>query len=255
MASASPSDSALLQQIWLKVKNLDAMEKKLDGLDSKFNEISGKVTELSNTVSAHATSIAEIQAELAKTKADMKTLKTNQNSREQRLRATTVRLFNFPSFTGESLDNFKALATKVYERVLRPTLVAAKAAGDVGSVPQLQNVIESCFRIYPQSPAPPSSPSPIIICLVNNSVKSAVMKHRKHIQSPSDSEKEATGGRRFILVEDLTPEAHGLLKALQQDDRTEKVWSFNGHIHFTKPGVQGYKKVKNIFDPLDTILQ
>ena len=79
------------------------------------------------------------------------------------------------------------------------------------------------------------------------------MKHRKAIPAPSDGEREA-GVRRFLLVEDLTPEAYGLLKDLQKDTRTEKVWTINGNIFFTKPGVPGYKKVRNIFDSIDTIL-
>ena len=79
------------------------------------------------------------------------------------------------------------------------------------------------------------------------------MKHRKAIPPPSDGEKK-DGIRRFVLVEDLTPEAHSLLKALQQDTRTEKVWSINGQICYTRPGIPGFKKVRNIFDPLEAIL-
>jgi hypothetical protein len=47
------------------------------------------------------------------------------------------------------------------------------------------------------------------------------------IPSPSDAEK-AAGFKRFILVEDLSPANHKLLKDLQNDDRVEKVWSVDG---------------------------
>lgn len=249
-------DDTLLQQIWDKVKNLDAVEQKIDGLSTRFDSLSTKVSSLESTVNQHTSDIAEIRAELAASRAEVKVLKTSHHLREQRLRSSTVRLFNYPYFVGESLDNFKGLTTKIYERIIRPTLVAAKAAGDVGSVQQQQNVIEACFRIYPASEGGASSTppaSPIIIRLANSSVKQSVMKHRKAIPAPSDNEREA-GCRRFVLVEDLTPEAYGLLRALQQDARTEKVWSTNGHIFYTRPGVPGYKKVRNIFDDIETIL-
>ena len=70
---------------------------------------------------------------------------------------------------------------------------------------------------------------------------------------PPEGEREA-GIRRYIVVEDLTPDAHHLLKQLQADDRTEKVWSQNGQIYFSRPGVSGFSKVKNIFDTVDSIL-
>ncbi len=256
---SSDANTLLLAQIWDKVKNLDAMERKIDDLSTRLDSISTTVTSLQSTVDTHTSDIAQLRSEI-------KTLKTSQQVREQRLRASTIRLFNYPYFAGESLDNFKALTAKVYDRVIRPTLVAAKSAGDVGSVQQQQNVVESCFRVYPRGHSGaagdaandgatgPSTPSgPIIIRLSNTAIKSTIMKHRKSIPPPSDGERR-DGVRRFVLVEDLTPEAYGLLKALQQDTRTEKVWSSHGQLFYTVPGVPGYKRVRNIFDSIDTIL-
>ena len=250
------SRDPLLNQIWDKVKNLDAVEEKIDGLSTRLDGLKTTVDTLQNTVNTHTSEIAEIRSELATTRAEVKSLKTSHHVREQRLRSTTVRLFNYPYFRGESLDNFKALAAKIYERIIRPTLVAAKTAGDAGSVQQQQNVIEACFRVYARNQSDEASApasTPIIIRLASSSIKQLVMKHRKAIPPPSEGEKK-DGIRRFVLVEDLTPEAHSLLKALQQDSRTEKVWSINGQICYTKPGIPGIIKVKNIFDPLESIL-
>lgn len=131
-------------------------------------------------------------------------------------------------------------------------MVAAKAAGDLGSVPQQQNVMESCFRAYQQSePSPGDTPSPVIVRLVNRNFKVAVLKNRRAITAANPGE---AGSKRVIVVEDLTQPAHKLLKELQGDSRVEKVWSVNGQIHYSRVGVAGYKKVKNIFDSIDTIL-
>ena len=80
-----------------------------------------------------------------------------------------------------------------------------------------------------------------------------MQQRRSHLPQPSEGEKKS-GVRRFVIAEDLTPPAHKLLKAMQADKRTEKVWSVNGLIHFSVPGKTGYKKVKSVFDTLDQIL-
>ena len=220
----------IVQQL-KKLNALDTLSTKMDGISASLNQLTSKVETLQQTVSANTTDIAankadiaELRGELQKNKTEVKALKTSHNLREQRLRSTTVRLFNFPVTIGESLDNYRPLETKVYEKIVRPAIVAAKAAGYVGSVSQQQNCIEACFRVFsPREPEPGSPLLPVIIRLSSNAIKFAVMKNRKHIPAPGDSEK-STGIRRFILVEDLTPEAHSLLKALQKDSRAEKVW-------------------------------
>ena len=70
---------------------------------------------------------------------------------------------------------------------------------------------------------------------------------------PSEGEKLA-GGKHFVVVEDLTPPAHKLLKALQANSRTEKVWSVNGHICDSLPQKKGYKRVRSVFDSIESIL-
>ena len=247
-------DSDKLDLILEKLKSFDTLEKKIDNLDSKFNDLSTTVNTLNTTVASHTSEIAEIRAELAKNKEDIRSLKVSHNNREQRLRACTLRLFNFPTAPGESVDNYKPLAAKVYDRIIRPALSAAKGAGDIGTLPQQQNAMEACFRVFsPQGPVPPTTSPPVIIRLVSMAVKTAVMKHRRAVPLPSEGER-AVGIRRFVLVEDLTPDTHSLLKALQADSRTEKAWSVNGNIMFTRPGVVGVKKVRSVFDSLDTIL-
>lgn len=240
---------------------LDLILTKLDSLETQIGSISKDLTTLNNTVTTLKTSvesntseIAELKARMDKHDKEMLLLKSSHHKREQRLRSNTIRLFNFPYTLGESLENFKSLTSKVYDRVIKPTLVAAKAAGDLGSVPQQSTVIENCFRAYRKEEEPSNrSPPPVLIRLAGPNFKFAIMKNRRVIPPPSDGERKA-GLRSFVLVEDLTPEAHSLLRALQQDSRTEKVWSVNGTIHFSKPGVSGYRKVRSVFDSVDSIL-
>ncbi len=253
-------DDYIIQQL-KKLDTLEALNTKIDGIATDLRSLSATVAVLQTTVSNNSTSIAtntsdiaELREEMTKYKAEVKALKTTHNMREQRLHATTIRLFNFPTMDGESVDNYRPLALRIYDRFIRPALVAAKAAGDIGVVSQQQNCIEACFRVFsPREPSPGAPPPPVIIRLSTNSIKFAVMKHRKHVLAPNDTERLG-GAKRFIIVEDLTPEAHSLLKALQSDSRTEKVWTLNGVIHYSRPGILGFSKVKNVFDTVDEIL-
>ena len=252
-------DDYIVQQL-KKLDALDTLNTKIDNIATSLNQLTTQVNSIQSSVDSNtadiaknSTAIAELRAELQQNKLDVKSLKTSHNQREQRLRATTIRLFNFPVILGESVDNYRPLATRVYDKVLKPALVAARAAGDVGSVSQQQNCVEACFRAFsPKEPPPGAAPPPIIIRLVSNAIKFAVMKNRKHIPAPVEDSQ--LGVKRYVLVEDLTPEALSLFRSLQRDERTEKVWTLNGVIHYTKPGISGFSKVKNIFDPLDTIL-
>jgi len=236
-----------------KVSKLDAMEEEISKINRGLTTLTSTVNTIQGTVNTHTQDIVNIRQELEKQKAELHAVKTAQHVREQRLRATTLRVFNFPHTMGETVDNFKGLSAKVYDRILKPALVAAKAAGDLGTVPQQQTVLEACFRVYRREGEDQNLRAPVIIRLANTTFKAAIMKHRRCIAAPSDVEKR-DGIRRFIVVEDLTPEAHSLLKKLQEDDRTDKVWSYNGVIHYSLPGVSGYKRVRNIFDPVDSYL-
>ena len=242
-----------LDLILSKVNKLDSIEERIAGISTSLNTLTTKVTALSTTVETHSSDIAELRSRLDKQSDEIRSLKSSHHKREQRLRSNTARLFNFPYAVGESLENFKSLTGKVYDRVIKPTLVAAKAAGDICTVPQQQTAIENCFRVYHGEVTADKPPPPVVIRLAGPNIKFAVMKNRRCVPLPSDGERKS-GLRNFILVEDLTPEAHGLLKALKQDSRTEKVWSVNGTVHFTRPGVPGYCKVRSVFDTVDSIL-
>ncbi len=247
-----------LDRILEELKKLDVLDKKFDSLNTKIETLTATTTTLRTDVTANTTDINNLRAEFESFKQTSQTetrqLKTAFNNREQQLRSTTIRVFNMPVVGGESIDNYKALANRVYERLLRPALVAAKAAGDLGVIPQQATIIEACYRVFQQrEPEPGAPPAPVVVRLSSRQFKFSVMKYRKAAASPSEADRE-TGGKRLIVVEDLTPPAHKLLKELQADSRVEKVWTINGQVHYVLTGTAGYKKVKNIFDPIDSFL-
>ena len=238
-----------------KLNLLDDVVAKLGKLEFTVGNISSAVDNLARNVQANTEDILNLRYEFEafkkETVAELRSVKHSLNLREQQLKSTQVRVFNFPV----AADEETSLSLRIYNRILKPLLAAAKAAGDLGSVPQVQNVVESCYRIlYKEEPAAGQPPPPIIIRFVNKQLKIAVLKQRRHaMPTPSEGEQKK-GIKRFVIVEDLTPPAHKLLKALQDDERTDKVWSVNGQIHYSLPGKTGYKKVRSVFDHIDQIL-
>jgi hypothetical protein len=186
---------------------------------------------------------------------EVKSLKENINNRDQADRGNTLRLFGLPMSREES-DSSKTTAAVVYDRVLKPILSAAKTKGGVPSVPQLATLVSDCYRVgKPSSPDSSSSAPPIIIKFLNPHHRLAILKHKKdNTPSPSDAER-AAGFKRFILVEDLSPANHKLLKDLQNDERVEKVWSVDGRIRFVLSGEdQSVKRMKSVFDSIENII-
>ena len=246
----SPIDSKL-DEILARLGKLDVLESKMDELSRTVSGLTTSVNTLKTDVAANTAAIAEIRQELAADKKEIRSLKEQLNHWEQLLRGSTVRVFNLLPLRGESVGNYHGLTNRVYDKIIKPCLVAAKANGEVGTVPQVQNCIEACCRVFsPTEPEPGAPPMPVVVRLASPALKTAVMKSRKAIPAP-----EEPSTRRVLVVEDLTPPAHKLLKELQKDTRTSKVWSVNGRICYkTTRNPESVLRVKSVFASVEQIL-
>jgi len=230
---------------------LDQILASLKTLNSKFDKLESKVTVLQVTSAAHDHSITELQKEV-------KQLKEAGNVRDQEARANVIRIFNLPVADDESANSNKILAAKVYDRVFKPVLTAAKAKGDLATLPQHQTLIEDCFRARgPSSNSSSNSgpPPPVIVKLTTHAYKVALMRNKKdNIPAPSRSE-VSSGVRPLFMVEDLTAVTHLKMKELKEDKRVAKVWSVDGLIRLTLSTAPEYViKVKSPFVDFEKIL-
>jgi hypothetical protein len=217
-----------------------------------------QVNKLEERVAALETKVASQDATINTLVKENKASKEMANSRDQEARGNTIRLFGLPVSHDET-SGAKPLSNIVYDRILKPILTAARTKGDISSVPHAANLIDECYRSgRPAAGATASAsdtPLPIIIKL-SRIHRTAILKNKRlNIPSPTDAEK-AAGIKRFIVVEDLTPANHKVMKDLQADDRVEKVWSVDGRLRLVLNGEdKSVKKVKSVFDPIDTIIQ
>ena len=239
MTSEAKLDLILKQLEQLKA--LGPIQSSLEGLTMAMGEVKEDVMNLKYDVAEHHDRLAALER-------DMLEQKDVSNQQQQQLRALTLRLLNFPVIPGEGDNNNAGLRARVYDTVLKPLLVAAKAAKDLATVPQMATVIEACFRPF-NAAANSTGPPQVIIKLTSRPIKIAIMKQKKnHLPKPAGTDK------RFILVEDLTPATHKMLTSIVKAKVFEKVWTIDGVIKYTVEGQEGIKTVKSVFVPLAKVI-
>jgi len=248
-----PPNASLEEKVDLILFFLAGMAKKQEQVDALVVQV--------NTLEAKLASQEIIINTLSK---ESRTAKEAINNREQADRGNTLRLFGLPLTTDEQ-DGNKTISSIVYDRVLKPILIAAKNKGLATSVPQLSNLITDCYRVGKPSSssggsgasgAAAATPPPIIIKFGNPQHRLAILKNKKASTPPPTEAERFAGSKRFVLVEDLTSANHRMLKDLQNDERVSKVWSVDGRIRFVLSGQdESIKRVKSVFDTPDSVIQ
>jgi uncharacterized coiled-coil protein SlyX len=237
----------------LEIPPSATMEEKIDLILFYLADISKKqgiIVKLEEKITVLESKTASQEATISSLCKEVRMLKESNNDRDQASRGLTLRLFGLP-LTKDEQDGTKTTSSVAYDRILKPVLSAAKTKGIITSIPQLPTLVSECYRARRSGSGPPESASapPIIIKFINPLHRLALLRCKKdNTPSPSDSER-AAGFKRFVMVEDLTPANHTMLKDLQNDDRVSKVWSVDGRIRFVLSGDdQSVKKVKSVFD-------
>ena len=245
MAKKTDAKMDLILEQLKQLDQLAPMSLKIDNLHTSLGSFKEELGCLTFTVQGHEDRLVALER-------DLKSQKEFANSQQQQLRSLTVRLLNVSYTPGESVNNYAMLKESVYNRFLLPLLTKALDNNDISTIPPATNILDSCFRPYVSTPG--KQPPPVIIKLSSRQLKIAVMKNKRELPKPTAAETEA-GITRFILVEDLTPDNHRTLAALSKSKLTDKVWSVDGRIKFTKanrPDV--VMTMKSVYDPITKIL-
>jgi hypothetical protein len=223
----------VLQLLIRQSRQLTIYEEKISALENANKKLSSTVNSLNREVY---------------------TLKNTINIRELQARSNSVRLFGLSMADDETgaTDGGKALAARIYDKILKHILVEAKAKGPV---PSCSSVVEECYRVGKAGPDR-SKPPPVVIKFCNKAIRLTVMRNKKTgMPTPSASD-AAAGIKCYVIVEDLTKDSHRLLKSLAADERISKVWSRDGSIRFILAGDKTNKvvKVKSVYDQLEEII-
>ena len=224
-------------------------------MEDKINYIFNSVQKIESGFGAQQAKIAKLESTVEVLSNEVHTLKNLVNHREQEFRSCSIRISGFPLTEEEKTQGSKYLSERLYDRVIRPILTAAKANGLLEKVPTLPNTVLSCYRVGSAAAKPnkPNSP-PVVMKLSNTMLKVAIMKSKKDsTPGPTDAEK-AAGFKKVLIFEDLTPPAFKKLKELQEREEISKAWSIEGRLFFVLQGSTVISRVPSVFDDIVTIL-
>ena len=249
------SDTA--QQLELIINMLKAQSVTIEETKVNLAAYQAKVTVLETKVTTLETKNTTLEFAVDALTADVLSLKEQLNARNQECKLNNARLFGVPHYDEEvkATDGGESFKKLVYDRFIKPCLNAARANGDIPTVPHAANVIAKLYRLG-KTAAPGAKPPPLIIVFANHELRNAVFRNKKMcFPSPSDAEKNI-GVKRYVMVEDLTSPTYSLLKALQDHTGVAKAWTIEGRIRFSrvdKPDT--VIKVKSVFEHVEKIVR
>ena len=155
------SDPATTQQLDLIINMLKDQSTAINDTKALLAASMAKVAVLETKVSTLEFTVDALSA-------DVLSLKEQLNVKNQEGKLNNARLFGIPLSDEETkaTDGGEAFKKLVYDRFLKPCLNAARANGDIPTVPHAANVISKIYRIGKPSgtrPPPSSFPSPTTI--------------------------------------------------------------------------------------------
>ena len=229
-----------------KLNQLIAM---MQTLQSSHDDTKQLLTDSLKRVTVLEEKVSSLELALASQSKEILSLKIQANNREVASRSSSVRLVGLPVEDDEtrSVDGGKSFANRIFETVIKPVLVVAKAKGEISQIPSASNVFESVYRAgkATQGARPPS----IIINFMSKQIRLAVLRHKKG-NIPSYGETHP------FIGEDLTAPTHKLLKKLKEDERVFRVWSIERRLRYPlRDDTSTVLSVKSVFDPVSAILK
>jgi hypothetical protein len=153
-------------------------------LDGKMDTVLSPLLKQSKQLSAYEEKISSLEVEIKNLRSavnvltrEVNNLKTAVNNSDQLRRSNTIRLLGFSMSEDKAgaKNGSKPLATRVYDKVLKPILSAARAKG---AIPSCASVIEECYRGGKAS-SDKSKPSPVVIKLCSKQFHLSIMCNKK----------------------------------------------------------------------------
>lgn len=183
------------------------------------------------------------------------------NDLEQHGRKWCIRVMNLSIPDAESSDPFMVMR-HVYDKVLEPLLVGAVEKGILRSPPPLEQVLETAHLL----PAKPGTTPSIICRFFSRNIRALMFRLKKDFAtkapvqpSSTRSQSSSTNSSRagkflYPFYEDLTRHNFRKMRAIAQHERVESCWSVNGILRFKLKNDSAIRRVKDIYDPVDKII-
>lgn len=232
-----------LAAIRSKLETVDSLGTKLDSLQTKLDSITEDNKKLRKEN-------GELKEKLKTQDETIEAMKIGLDVVERHQRTWSVRVFNIPLTAAEERDPALTMG-KVYDTLLHPILVGARENGAIRHIPDCDQLLETAHVL----PGKPGANKPIIVRFLKRAHKSLCFRFRKDYAPSASVNGDPERQRQlYPFYDDLTKAAAHKLSELQADDRVQSCWTINGQIRYKLKNSESVKKVKSVFDPIQSII-
>ena len=224
----------------------------LKGIRDDLGTVKEQVTKLEGKVKTLEEDKELMQRDLDELRDEVSYVKSGLNDREQYSRSWSLRIsgLQVPREETERLGRDRGVMKYVYDRLLKPILSAAKAKGDIETVPGAYHLLlENGHHVFTrqgrqggvrggegvataEGDGRAHQIPQIIVRFCSRHMRNVVLRNKKaSTPAPSTSE-VAQGVKRYGIFEDLTGINHRLLKEALGHDKVLKAWTMDGRLRF-----------------------
>ena len=213
-------------------------------MDERFDELAGLLKELKKENSKLKERVSHLEKENTG-------LKSKLHDIEMHSRSSNIRIFNLTPQRDDC--GFEELADQVYDSVLLPILQGAVRKGRLREVPTKDRLILSAHPL----PGRDGKPRPIFCRLLNGYYRTIILQCQKEFGGRSS---QPPGPGRcpppllFPIYEDSTSELFKFKQKLAAHSAVSAAWISGGVIRFKLENSDSIRKVKSIFDSIESIL-
>ena len=239
-----------------------------------ISDLSSQIAALTKTVNSYATRFDKLEGLLSDVRAENKQLKSviadrdkeitnlarKLNAQEQYNRSWSVRILNLP-IPADDATQPERVMQHVYTKVLEPLLRGAVEKKLLREIPPVERVLETAHIL----PAKSDSTNPIIARFYTRNIRAMMFRMKKEFaarlpvsatagRSGGNQREKSAGKYAFPFYEDLTKHNFAKMRAIAQHTRVESCWSVSGILRYKVVGKSEIKKVKDVFESVETII-
>lgn len=218
--------------------------RRFDAQESRFEILSGQFK-------AVIQDNKELQLALAEKEKQVTALERKVNDQEQYQRSWSIRILNLPIPAGEDPTNNDTVMRLVFQKVLEPIFQGAIQNGLLPGMPSYTSILETAHIL----PTKPDQTPPIIVRFFSRNIKAMIFRLKKDFATKVRNPKSPAHPQlAFPFYEDLTTKNFLKMRAVALDKRVLACWSVAGQLRFRLHGESTIRRVRNIYDPVDTII-
>ena len=225
-------------------------------LVDSVKKLTDKVTGLQITVAEAQKENGKLMEDLAERDRTIEDLKSQLSEATQYQRQWSIRVIGLQIPDSQKKKNFH-VPQILYRNLLLPILEGAVAAGDIPSVPAVDQLIERAHIL----PSSANKPSIVIDRFFSRDYKDLCFKHRKQFQPyststpPTRSTTRAAPRPLYQIYEDLNRTIFTKMRALAAHDSVHAAWTSSGTNRLRlKNDPDKVLKVRRPTDTVDKIL-